>query len=183
MCLPNIRYSSVALEPQCSHPHWYLGGISTAADGTLGGMSEKHLGWNLLFHLSLEPGSVLVSIKWWLPMCETRSLCCIPGISAGTCSSVENKAQVEGKHNLSWNKQARRRGGCGQRKGVWEEATRTEQMSSGGRGRGEEMRGSTWAHGMEIPFSPNPMSQLDVGGRRHTCKAAFQRGNTIRMQS
>lgn len=72
--------------------------------------------------------------------------------------------------------------GLGLEKGVGEEAARTKEMSSGGRGRGAEMRWSTCAHIMETPFSPNPMSQLDVGGKMHTCKAAFLRGNTINMQ-
>lgn len=48
-------------------------------------------------------------------MCGTGSLCCIPGIPADTCSSMEKKAQVQEKHNPSWNKQSRRRGACGHR--------------------------------------------------------------------
>lgn len=176
MCLHNIRYLSVAPVPQCSHPRWYLGGSSTSTDGTLVGMSEKYIGWNQLIWALRQDLSLirLVTPNGWdrKPVLHPQDPCWHPQQRGKLGTKWRGNIIRAGINSLGGREDVDR--GLGLEKGVWEEAARTKpQISSGVRGKGAEMRWRTCAYGMETPYSPDPMSQLDVGGKIHTCKAAF----------
>lgn len=171
--------------PPCSHPRWNLGGTS-ASDGTLVGMPEKHLNWNLL-SWALIQALLLSLLNWWLPVCGTGSLCGIPGIPAGTCSSLEKWGTTgretvwAGINSLGGGEGVDR--GLGLEKGVWEEAARTKEMSSGGKSRGAEVRWSTCSHGMETPSAQTPCPSCMWVVKCTPVKLLFKEGTPSRCKA
>lgn len=147
--------------------------------GTRVGMPEKHPGWSrLIWALTQDPSLSL--LDQWLPMCGTGNLCCIPSIPANTHDSMENKAQVQGKQNPSWNKQSRRWGRMQTEVWDWNKEFEKWQPDEFGRrwmrGGGAKMRWRTYVCGVETSFCPHPVGQLDV-------QSCFVKRNTFKMQS